>query len=103
MFRAVIRSNVSAVRAVSRRNASTATPALANIETKWRTLSATEQNAITKQLEQVQKQQWTEISLEDKKAGMSACRLLKDTIPENSCLLDITCRQFLFTLFNNCG
>ncbi|RUS21288.1 COX4, subunit IV of cytochrome c oxidase [Endogone sp. FLAS-F59071] len=88
MFRAVTRPNVAAVRAVSRRNASTSystpstysapstsystpstAPALANIETKWRTMPTSEQNAIIRVLEQLQKEDWTGISLEDKKAA----------------------------------
>ena len=57
------RLNVNAVRAIGRRNAST-NVAVQNIETRWKTLSTTEQNAIAKQLEEAQKGDWTKLSLE---------------------------------------
>ncbi|KAI8597296.1 COX4, subunit IV of cytochrome c oxidase, partial [Dissophora ornata] len=63
-----------ALRATQRRCASTTTaPAsevpLANLELRWKTLSAQEQTSLAKQLEQVQAGDWTKMSLEQKKAA----------------------------------
>ncbi|KAI8576988.1 hypothetical protein K450DRAFT_253826 [Umbelopsis ramanniana AG] len=69
MFRlAATRSALTASRAVGRRNAST-NVAVQNIETRWKTLSTTEQNTIAKQLEEAQKADWKQLSLEEKKAA----------------------------------
>ncbi|KAG0327906.1 Cytochrome c oxidase subunit 5A [Dissophora globulifera] len=63
-----------ALRATQRRCASTATsPAsevpLANLELRWKTLSAQEQTSLAKQLEQAQAGEWTKMTLEQKKAA----------------------------------
>ncbi|CAO3596964.1 unnamed protein product [Absidia cylindrospora] len=71
MFRAALRTQQQATRAVGRRNASTV--AVQNLEGRWKTLSTAEQNTIAKQLEEVQKADWKAISADEKKA---ACKLL---------------------------
>lgn len=69
-----------ALRATQRRCASTTTAAsevpLANLELRWKTLSATEQGSLAKQLEQLQAGDWAKMTLEQKKAGT---RNKKDT------------------------
>ncbi|KAF9963254.1 hypothetical protein BGZ70_007529, partial [Mortierella alpina] len=61
-----------ALRATQRRCASTTTVAsevpLANLELRWKTLSATEQGSLAKQLEQLQAGDWAKMTLEQKKA-----------------------------------
>src|SRR6266511_13943 len=42
--------------------------ALTDIKTSWKTLSVEEQVNLTKQLEELQKQDWNKLSLEEKKA-----------------------------------
>ncbi|KAF8975977.1 Cytochrome c oxidase subunit 5A [Entomortierella lignicola] len=42
---------------------------LANLELRWKTLSASEQTSLTKSLEQAQAGDWTKLSLEQKKAA----------------------------------
>jgi hypothetical protein len=72
MFRlAATRSVLNSSRTVGRRNAST-NVAVQNIESRWKSLSPTEQNTIAKQLEEAQKGDWKQLSLEEKKA---ACTL----------------------------
>ncbi|KAG0740807.1 hypothetical protein G6F57_002644 [Rhizopus arrhizus] len=56
-----------ASRMIGRRNASTVS--VQNIETRWKTLSAAEQNTIAKQLEEAQKGDWKVLSLDEKKAA----------------------------------
>ncbi|CAO3670035.1 unnamed protein product [Umbelopsis vinacea] len=69
MFRlAATRSVLNTSRAVGRRNAST-NVAVQNIESRWKSLSPTEQNTIAKQLEEAQKGNWKQLSLEEKKAA----------------------------------
>ncbi|KAG0248811.1 Cytochrome c oxidase subunit 5A [Mortierella polycephala] len=63
-----------AIRATQRRCASTTTVTtseipLANLELRWKTLSAQEQGSLTKHLEQVQAGDWTKMTLEQKKAA----------------------------------
>ncbi|KAF9173422.1 Cytochrome c oxidase subunit 5A [Mortierella sp. AD011] len=61
-----------AIRATQRRCASTASASeipLANLELRWKTLSANEQSSLTKQLEQAQAGDWTKLTLEQKKAA----------------------------------
>ncbi|KAF9319606.1 Cytochrome c oxidase subunit 5A [Podila horticola] len=61
-----------AIRATQRRCASTTAAAevpLANLELRWKTLSAQEQGSLAKHLEQVQAGDWTKMSLEQKKAA----------------------------------
>ncbi|ORZ19628.1 cytochrome c oxidase subunit IV [Absidia repens] len=67
MFRAALRTQQQATRAVGRRNASTV--AVQNLEGRWKTLSTAEQNTIAKQLEEVQKADWKAISADEKKAA----------------------------------
>ncbi|KAI9264090.1 cytochrome c oxidase subunit IV [Phascolomyces articulosus] len=52
---------------ICQRNNSTV--ALRDLETRWTTLSSSEQNAIAKQLEEAQKGDWKVLSTEDKKAA----------------------------------
>ncbi|KAI9269367.1 cytochrome c oxidase subunit IV [Sporodiniella umbellata] len=52
---------------MGRRNASTVS--VQNIEARWKTLSAAEQNTIAKQLEEAQKADWKVLSLDEKKAA----------------------------------
>ncbi|KAG0277651.1 Cytochrome c oxidase subunit 5A [Linnemannia exigua] len=71
MIRAIARP---AVRITQRRCASTttsATPAvqLQNIESRWASLSAQEQTAVAKHLEQIQAGEWTKMTTEQKKAA----------------------------------
>ncbi|KAG0040985.1 Cytochrome c oxidase subunit 5A [Podila clonocystis] len=61
-----------AIRATQRRCASTTAASevpLANLELRWKTLSAQEQGSLAKHLEQVQAGDWTKMSLEQKKAA----------------------------------
>ncbi|GJJ75264.1 cytochrome c oxidase subunit 4 [Entomortierella parvispora] len=61
-----------AVRATQRRFASTASSEsipLANLELRWKTLSAQEQGSLTKQLEAAQAGDWSKMTLEQKKAA----------------------------------
>ncbi|KAF9216353.1 Cytochrome c oxidase subunit 5A [Podila verticillata] len=61
-----------AIRATQRRCASTTAVSevpLANLELRWKTLSAQEQGSLAKHLEQVQAGDWTKMSLEQKKAA----------------------------------
>jgi len=70
MFRAVCSSKQTILKTF-RRSASTisATPAVANVASRWKTLSAEEQAGITKRLDELQKQDWNKLSLEEKKAA----------------------------------
>ncbi|KAJ2963601.1 hypothetical protein NQZ79_g1387 [Umbelopsis isabellina] len=69
MFRlAATRTALNTTRVVGRRNAST-NVAVQNIESRWKSLSQTEQNTIAKQLEEAQKGDWKQLSLEEKKAA----------------------------------
>lgn len=67
MFRLTAARATGASRMMGRRNASTVS--VQNIETRWKTLSASEQNTIAKQLEEAQKADWKVLSLEEKKAA----------------------------------
>jgi len=69
MLRSVVHLGRTGARALSHRNASTAAAAIANLETRWKTLSTDEQNNLTKQLEELQKQDWHKLSLEEKRAA----------------------------------
>lgn len=51
----------------TRSNASA--PALANIEASWKSLPAEEQFEVYQQLEEIQKRDWKELSVDEKKAG----------------------------------
>lgn len=42
---------------------------LANIEASWKTLPASEQHEVYQQLEAVQKRDWKELTVDEKKAG----------------------------------
>ncbi|CAG8442001.1 15258_t:CDS:2 [Acaulospora colombiana] len=70
MFRAVGRFNPVALKKVVHRNASTTSvPAITDIERKWKSLSTDEQNSLSRQLEEIQKQDWNKITVEEKKAA----------------------------------
>lgn len=51
----------------TRSNASA--PVLGNIEASWKTLPAEEQYEVYQQLEQLQKKNWKELTIDEKKAG----------------------------------
>ncbi|UOH84007.1 hypothetical protein LQV05_006745 [Cryptococcus neoformans] len=51
----------------TRSNASA--PILGNIEASWKTLPAEEQYEVYQQLEQLQKKNWKELTIDEKKAG----------------------------------
>ncbi|RIA88096.1 cytochrome c oxidase subunit IV [Glomus cerebriforme] len=72
MFRSLVRINQHQVlnRTVnfSKRSAST-TPAISEVINKWNKLSTEEQNNITKQFDELQKQDWQRLSLEEKKTA----------------------------------
>ena len=51
----------------TRSNASA--PILANIEASWKTLAAEEQYEVYQQLEELQKRDWKELTVDEKKAG----------------------------------
>lgn len=53
--------------ASSRSNASA--PILANIEASWKSLPAEEQYEVYQQLEEIQKRDWKELTIDEKKAG----------------------------------
>ncbi|CAG8605413.1 1385_t:CDS:2, partial [Ambispora gerdemannii] len=58
-------------RSHTRRSASTTSsvPSLTNLETRWKTLSSEEQSTLTKQLVDLQKKDWHELSLDQKRAA----------------------------------
>lgn len=51
----------------TRTNASA--PVLANIEASWKNLPAEEQYEVYQQLEEIQKRDWKELTIDEKKAG----------------------------------
>lgn len=51
----------------TRTNASA--PLLANIEASWKSLPAEEQYEVYQQLEELQKKDWKELTVDEKKAG----------------------------------
>lgn len=59
----------------TRSNASA--PILANIEASWKTMPADEQYEVYRQLEELQKRDWKELTVDEKKAGMSFYQLLR--------------------------
>ena len=67
MFRAAA-ARTQVGRVIGRRNAST-NVAVQNLESRWKTLSTSEQNSIAKQLEEAQKGDWKVLSTEEKKAA----------------------------------
>ncbi|CAG8459501.1 16373_t:CDS:2 [Acaulospora morrowiae] len=71
MFRVgrINRFNPIALRKVTCRNVATSVPVISDIEKKWKSLSVDEQSSISKQLEELQKQDWNKISVEEKKAA----------------------------------
>lgn len=74
MFRSLVRINQHQIlnRTVnfSKRGVSS-TPAITEVVGKWNTLSPEEQSDLTKKIEDLQKQDWQRLSLEEKKAGIS--------------------------------
>ncbi|CAG8640550.1 24737_t:CDS:2, partial [Cetraspora pellucida] len=51
-------------------NASTiSNPTIANIETQWQALSETDKSGLIKKLEELQKQDWNKLSIDDKRAA----------------------------------
>ncbi|KAL1917441.1 uncharacterized protein VTP21DRAFT_3834 [Calcarisporiella thermophila] len=70
-FPRMIRSIISrpAVRQVVARRQASSTPTIANIEARWRSLSSDEQRMVARQVEEIQKNDWTKLSLEEKKAA----------------------------------
>ncbi|CAI2177095.1 6429_t:CDS:2 [Funneliformis geosporum] len=72
MFRSLVRINKQQLnKKVTnfRRSASTTTPAISEVVNRWSTLSVDEQTNVTKQIEDLQKQDWQKLSLEEKKAA----------------------------------
>ncbi|KAG2228201.1 hypothetical protein INT45_010993 [Circinella minor] len=67
MFRAAA-ARTQVGRVIGRRNAST-NVAVQNLESRWKTLSTSEQNSIAKQLEEAQKGDWKVLTAEEKKAA----------------------------------
>ena len=67
MFRAAA-ARTQVGRVIGRRNAST-NVAVQNLESRWKTLSTSEQNSIAKQLEEAQKGDWKVLTSEEKKAA----------------------------------
>ena len=49
---------------------------LSNVEAQWEKLSPEEQVAVHQQLEQIQKKDWKELSLDEKKAGTARSLIL---------------------------
>jgi hypothetical protein len=73
MFRSLVRINQHQLYRTanfSKRGVSS-TPAITEVISKWNTLSPEEQNDLTKKIEELQKQDWQRLSLEEKKAGIS--------------------------------
>ena len=53
--------------------AATSAIPLSNVEAQWATLSPPEQTAVHQQLEELQRKDWNNLSLAEKKAGASIC------------------------------
>lgn len=75
MFRSLVRINQHQIlnRTVnfSKRGISYTPVTITEVVGKWNTLSPEEQSDITKRIEELQKQDWQRLSLEEKKAGIS--------------------------------
>ncbi|CAG8503724.1 14997_t:CDS:2 [Dentiscutata heterogama] len=70
MFRLVNRFNYTVLKKINYRNASTiSNPTIANIENQWKSLSETEKSNLIKKLEELQKQDWNKLSIDDKRAA----------------------------------
>ncbi|KAF0535220.1 cytochrome c oxidase subunit IV [Gigaspora margarita] len=70
MFRLVNRFNYTIFKKINYRNASTiSNPAVANIEGQWKSLSETDKSNLIKKLEELQKQDWNKLSIDDKRAA----------------------------------
>ncbi|KAG9291159.1 hypothetical protein G9A89_013031 [Geosiphon pyriformis] len=70
MLRFPSRISQSVFRNISVRSASTASvPSIDNLETRWKSLSSQEQQTLTKELEELQKQDWHQLSVDQKKAA----------------------------------
>lgn len=65
-------ASTSSIHVVSSRSNESA-PILANIEASWAKLPAAEQFEIHQQLEEIQKKDWNELTVDEKKAGESFC------------------------------
>ncbi|CAG8502119.1 17793_t:CDS:2 [Racocetra fulgida] len=69
MFRFASRFNSTIFKKINYRNASTiSNPTIANIETQWKALSEAEKSSLIKKLEDLQKQDWNKLSVDDKRA-----------------------------------
>ncbi|CAG8586754.1 6271_t:CDS:2 [Diversispora eburnea] len=70
MFRIVNRLNQITLRNASYRSASTTSvSSISNIEKQWKSFTTEEQQSLTKQIEELQKQDWNKLSLEEKKTA----------------------------------
>lgn len=77
MFRAVGRHYQTTLRNASCRSVTTTSvPSISNIEKQWKSLTTEEQQSLTKQIEELQKQDWNKLSLEEKKTGRHVDNLL---------------------------
>lgn len=62
-------ASTSAPLTVTSTRSNASAPTLANIEASWKNLPAEEQYEVYQELEQIQKQDWKELTIDEKKAG----------------------------------
>jgi hypothetical protein len=62
-------ASTSAPLTVSSTRTNASAPILANIEASWKSLPAEEQYEVYQQLEEIQKRDWKELTIDEKKAG----------------------------------
>ncbi|KZT61333.1 cytochrome c oxidase subunit IV [Calocera cornea HHB12733] len=68
-LRAIPRASVARSAVAACRHASTAPIPVSNIEAQWKSMTPEEQNEVHKALEQLQKKDWKQLSLDEKKAA----------------------------------
>ena len=84
------RTYASTVTVASTRSNASA-PMLGNIEASWKDLSATEQAEIQEQIAELEKKDWKELSVDEKKAGELGCIDESEVIRDNSDMVSRSC------------
>jgi hypothetical protein len=75
-------ASTSAPLTVSSTRTNASAPILANIEASWKSLPAEEQYEVYQQLEEIQKRDWKELTIDEKKAGKLGFCLIVGTSSE---------------------
>lgn len=75
-------ASTSAPLTVSSTRTNASAPILANIEASWKSLPAEEQYEVYQQLEEIQKRDWKELTIDEKKAGKLELYLIVRTSSE---------------------